>query len=70
MTAVEALASDAIGASTEAAADRLRRSVLLVRGRAGTGSATVWRADGLLATNHHVVADEHAKVETWDGSAH
>lgn len=36
---------------------RVRDSVVLVRsGREGSGSGVIWRADGIVMTNHHVVA--------------
>lgn len=47
-------------AAGEALADmlaRVRDSVVLVRsGRQGSGSGVVWRSDGIVMTNHHVVA--------------
>lgn len=56
-----------LGRETAAAVERLRRSVVTVRGRAGGGCGTVWRDDGLIVSNHHVVRGDHAEVETWEG---
>jgi serine protease Do len=47
-------------------AERVRRSVVSVRSRAGGGAATAWDC-GLLITNHHVVPSEHAEIVTSDG---
>ncbi len=56
-----------LGRETAAAVERLRRSVVTVHGRAGGGCGTVWRDDGLIVSNHHVVRGDHAEVETWEG---
>lgn len=47
-------------------AERLRRSVVVVRSQAGGGAGTIWAEDGLIVTNSHVVPDERAEVVTWD----
>ena len=47
-------------------AERLRRSVVTVRSRAGGGAGTIWDADGLIVTNSHVVPGDRAEVLTWD----
>lgn len=57
---------------TEATGDlaaRIRRSLVAVRSRDGGGSGTIWRADGLIVTNHHVVPGDRAEVVTWDDRA-
>lgn len=54
-------------ASAELLADAARRGYVSVRSRNGGGSGTVWSADGLVVTNHHVVPGERATVELHDG---
>lgn len=56
--------------SAEAAelAGRVRPGVVVVRGpRGGQGSGIVWRADGLVLTNDHVVPGDRAEVLLADG---
>ena len=49
-------------------AERLRRSTVLIQaGDRGTGSGTIWGADGLIVTNAHVARGAHARVQLWDG---
>jgi len=49
-------------------AESLRCSTVQVRsGGDGVGSGTIWRADGLIITNAHVVRGLSATVELWDG---
>ena len=51
-----------------ALADRLRQATVQVRSQGpGGGSGVIWRADGLIITNAHVVHGERAEVEFWDG---
>ena len=52
--------------ATAALAARVQRGVVAVRSRAGGGSGTIWRQDGLIITNNHVVPDDRAEVVTWD----
>lgn len=53
-----------------ALAERLRRSTVQVRdGRRGGGSGIIWRPDGLIVTNAHVVRGLGARVELSDGRA-
>lgn len=61
------LASGALAEAMAEVAERLRRGVVVVRGRAGGGSGTIWSADGLIVTNQHVVPADQAEVVTWDG---
>ena len=51
-------------------AERLRRSTVHVRsGRGGSGSGVVWRSDGTVVTNAHVVRSERIVVEAHDGTS-
>jgi serine protease Do len=45
----------------------LRRSVVRVSAAYGHGAGVVWQSDGLIITNHHVVARDRAEVELADG---
>lgn len=48
-------------------AARARQSLVLVHdGRRGAGAGVVWRADGLIVTNHHVVAGRPPRVTLAD----
>src|SRR5262245_19602663 len=47
-----------------ALAERLRRSTVAVRdGRRGSGSGVIWRPDGTIVTNAHVVRGRGARIE-------
>jgi serine protease Do len=49
-------------------AESLRRSTVQVWGRRGaSGSGVVWKRDGLVITNSHVVAENHVQVRLADG---
>jgi serine protease Do len=51
------------GEAAAEVSESLQRGVAVVRGSAGgSGSATVWRAGGLLITNNHVATGETAEV--------
>ncbi|MGV0026007.1 S1C family serine protease [Phormidesmis priestleyi] len=51
-----------------ALADRLRRSTVQIRSRkSGAGSGVIWRSDGLIVTNAHVVRGRETEVELSDG---
>lgn len=56
-----------IGAQTTELIETLRRSVVLVRGRDGHGAGVIWRAQGMIVTNDHVVRGDRAVVELADG---
>jgi serine protease Do len=57
---------DSIDSATGALAARVNRSLVAIRSRAGGGSGTVWSADGLIVTNHHVAPGDGAEVVTAD----
>jgi serine protease Do len=73
MSVVESLIARANSLFAEecaALAERLRRSTVQVRdGRRGGGSGIVWRPDGLIITNAHVVRGRGARIELYDGRA-
>ena len=57
-----------VGEAAAAVAERVRASVAEVRSRGrGGGAGTVWRPDGTIVTNHHVVGGDHAEVTLADG---
>jgi serine protease Do len=51
--------------------DNVRRSLVqITNGRGGAGAGTIWHADGLIITNHHVIAGRSSlKVTLPDGRA-
>jgi serine protease Do len=57
-----------VGAAAAAVAERVCASVAEVRSRGrGGGAGTVWRSDGTIVTNHHVVMGDRAEVTLADG---
>lgn len=51
-----------------AVGDKLRRSTVQVfDGRRGAGSGVIWRADGWIVTNAHVVSSNSARIRLADG---
>jgi serine protease Do len=50
-------------------AGRLSRSVVEVRSGNGFGAGTIWRSDGLIVTNNHVVPFGRAEVRLADGTS-
>src|SRR5271156_2235204 len=51
-----------------AVGEKLRRSTVQVfDGRRGAGSGVIWRADGWIVTNAHVVRGNSARVRFADG---
>nr|MBA3441356.1 trypsin-like peptidase domain-containing protein [Pyrinomonadaceae bacterium] len=49
-------------------AEGVRRSAVEVRGhRSGGGSGVIWRADGLVVTNAHVIRGRETEVVLADG---
>src|SRR5690349_5122852 len=53
-----------------ALAERVRAGVVEVSDGRGTGAGTIWSADGLIITNHHVVPGETARVTLADETVH
>src|SRR5437763_9802002 len=51
-----------------ALAGRLAPSVVEIRAGSGAGAGTIWRADGLIVTNDHVVPHDRAEIRLSDGS--
>lgn len=66
MTTALATPAASLGVDVAAVVECLRGSVVAVRGRAGSGSGTVWPG-GLVVTNSHVIHGDRARIETWDG---
>jgi serine protease Do len=48
---------------------RVAPSVVEVRAGSGAGAGTIWRADGLIVTNDHVVPHDRAEIRFSDGRA-
>jgi len=46
--------------------ERVRAGVVEISDGRGTGAGTIWSADGLIVTNHHVVPGDGAKVTLTD----
>ena len=67
MAAITQLVPD-LGSAASEVADRLRPSVVEVSARGnGNGAGTIWRADGVIVTNHHVAPGDGAGVRLHDG---
>ncbi|MGH9175576.1 MAG: S1C family serine protease [Vicinamibacterales bacterium] len=47
-------------------AARVRRGVVQVSDGRGAGAGTIWSADGIVVTNHHVVPGDRARVTLFD----
>jgi S1-C subfamily serine protease len=57
-----------IGAAVSDVVERVRPSVVEIRTRgAGAGAGTIWRPQGTIVTNHHVVPHDRARVALADG---
>jgi len=63
-----AMLSDTLAAALADVAQRVQRSLVVVHnGRHGAGAGVVWRSDGHIITNHHVVARGRIAVTLPDG---
>jgi serine protease Do len=60
------------GETVAALTEKLRRSTVRITGvaRDGSGSGVIWRPDGLIVTNAHVVRSPRQRVELWYGDGH
>jgi serine protease Do len=69
MTGIGDVAGQGMDEAMAMVADGLRRSVVRVRprGRDGGGAGVIWRPDGLIVTNAHVVRGGNVDVELADG---
>jgi len=57
-----------LGEELEALGAWIRRStVQVMTGDSGCGSGIIWRANGLILTNAHVVRGQRAVIRLWDG---
>ena len=57
-----------VGAAAAEVAERVRASVVEIRTPGGgAGAGTIWRAGGLIVTNHHVLLRDQAQVTLADG---
>jgi serine protease Do len=57
-----------VGAAAAEVAERVCASVVEVRAQGGgAGAGTIWRPDGIILTNHHVVPRDRAEVILADG---
>ncbi len=66
---ITALLPAALAAAVSDVASRVRVSVAEVHSRGGSGSGTIWSADGVVVTNHHVLPSDSAEVILEDGRA-
>ncbi|MEP8995506.1 hypothetical protein ABKV56_23350, partial [Enterobacter hormaechei] len=60
------LGGSAVSEAAAAIAERVTPSVVVVGQRGGNGAGVVWRADGLIVTNRHVVRGDGAEVTLTD----
>jgi serine protease Do len=67
-TLQQTLLSSALSDSLSQLYERVRPSVVLVYRYSGNGAGVIWREDGLIVTNNHVVsADGQARIVMADG---
>lgn len=63
-----AVLSDALTGAMAEVAERVQRSLVIVKNGHGAGAGIVWREDGLILTNHHVIGRGSPQVTLPDGS--
>lgn len=61
------LASAALSEAATAIAERVTPSVVVVGHQRGNGAGVIWRSDGLIVTNRHVVHADRTEVQLADG---
>lgn len=60
-------AGGAVSRAAAEVAERVRPSVVLVLSRGGNGAGVIWREDGQIVTNNHVVRSDQSEVVLSDG---
>lgn len=60
------LVGERLATELEALAQRVRAGVVQVGNGRGGGAGTIWSADGLIVTNHHVAPGDDAQVTLAD----
>jgi serine protease Do len=66
-SAMTATAFGPLAAEASRLVEALRRSVVVIRSGQGHGSGLIWGSEGVIVTNHHVVARDRAEVELTSG---
>ena len=61
------LAGPAISEAAAVIAERVNPSVVVVGLRGGNGAGVIWRPEGIIVTNRHVVRDDRVDVVLADG---
>ena len=67
-TLFSTLLADELADCLAAVVQRVQRSLVSVHdGRRGAGAGIIWRPDGIILTNHHVVSHGKVNVTLYDG---